>query len=254
MDWVDRFALKALETVKKGYYKVENELTIERKSLAQAIRNSNKIPIIAELKLASPTKDIKIKITPEKIINTYSSSNIVGISVITEPYFFKGSLKNLKLASLTKIPTLMKDFVVSKEQVIAGKKLGASAVLLILELFKRNYPTIGLEDMIECVHKNKLEVVLEIASKKGYKEALTTSADMIGINNRDLRTLRIDLRRTERILRGLRKSKPVISMSGISSLGDIKRLAQAGADAFLIGTALLKAPHLEQKLKEFLDD
>lgn len=250
MDWLDKFAAKTLQTLKKRYYEVK-ELSIARRSLAHAIINSEKIPVIAELKLASPAGMI-INTNAKKIIESYSSSEVAAISVLTEPFFFKGSLENLKLAVLSGKPVLMKDFLLAKKQIIAAQKLRASAVLLILELFKRGYSEVSLEDMIEDAHKRKLEVVLEVSSKKEYEEALSTQADIIGINNRDLRTLNIELKRTEKILRAAKKIKPVISMSGISKKEEIINLKKAGADAFIIGTALLTAKNITLKLQEFI--
>jgi indole-3-glycerol phosphate synthase len=241
----------------RGYYRSRTEGQPEpRRSFVEAIgqRPSQRNAIIAELKPISPSEGILLG--GSKFINErlalYAGAGVTGLSVLTEPVHFGGSLENLGRASHLGLPVLMKDFVISLEQLDAASAHGASAVLLIATLFERGYASRGLSEMIRAAHERGLEVLLEVASRGAYQRALETEADMIGINNRDLRTLRVDLRRTIEILRAAPKDRLIWSLSGVRHAEDVRRLCAAGADAFLVGTSLMKASDLPAKLDELL--
>jgi indole-3-glycerol phosphate synthase len=211
-------------------------------------------PIIAELKPASPSEGRRL---PQEriaeILQIFSRAGVVGLSVLTEPMHFHGSLENLRLASAGGLPTLMKDFVIDPLQLEACVAYGGSALLLIVGLFRRGYSTVDLNEMIALAHQKNLEVVLEVNSLEEFHLAQKTEADMIGINNRDLGTLHIDLGTTRSILQQVQKDRIVWSMSGIENAEDLDRLKQAGADAFLVGTSLMRAENPEDRLTELLE-
>jgi indole-3-glycerol phosphate synthase len=136
----------------------------------------------------------------------------------------------------------MKDFIVSACQIEAARDAGASAILLIQALFDRGYATGGSEDMIEFAHANGLEVLLEAHTDSEFERALSTDADLIGINNRDLRTLTVDLRTTRDILEKVpADGRVVVSESGVETPEEALFLKRCGADALLVGSAFMRA-------------
>jgi indole-3-glycerol phosphate synthase len=125
----------------------------------------------------------------------------VGISVLTEPIYFNGSLKTLiEARAAVELPILMKDIIISKEQIDAAAKLGANAVLLIQGLFDKGHCENAEAEMIAYAHGRGLEVLLETHTEEEYLSALKTGADLIGVNNRNLDTLKTDLATTQQIL------------------------------------------------------
>jgi indole-3-glycerol phosphate synthase len=177
-----------------------------------------------------------------------------GISVLTEPKHFSGSLSNLaKVREAVKLPILMKDIIVDPVQLEAASRIGANVVLLIEALFERGYCKFSLDDMITQAHTRHLEVLLETHSEDEFLRAVETDVDLVGVNNRDLRTLKIDLGTTERILKKREsKGKVVISESGVMTPEDLLFLRGCGAQAFLIGSSVMMADNIEQKVKEFV--
>ncbi len=256
MDQLDRIIESVRATLRSGYYRTEKFLRVERKSFVESIRTCSATPIVAEIKPASPSLSRGRLLSPKRIdeiVGVFAEAGVVGISVLTEPVHFRGSLENLRSASASGLPTLMKDFVIDPVQLEACAAYGGSAVLLIVSLFRRGYSTVNLPEMIALAHKKNLEVVLEVNSLKEFQLAKKTKTDMIGINNRNLGTLQVNLETTPRILHRVKKDRIVWSMSGIESPQDLRRLKQAGADAFLIGTSLMQAPDLVGRLTELLE-
>jgi indole-3-glycerol phosphate synthase len=176
-----------------------------------------------------------------------------GISVLTEPVHFGGSLSYLaKTRPTVNLPILMKDIIVSPIQLEAAKRGGANAVLLIQALFDRGYCDSDVATMIKEAHKLNLEVLLEVHTKEEFNRAQKTSADLVGINNRDLATLTVDLNVTRNILQDeIKEGRIVVSESGINSVADVRFLRKCGAKAFLVGSAVMLADDVEAKVKEF---
>lgn len=249
MDHLDRFAEDALRRVESGYYRAAPPPgalpSVQRPRFREAIvraQREGRFAVIAELKPRSPSPaggDLLRGRDPRHILKAYAEAGAVGLSVLTDPDHFGGSLKLLGMAARTGLPVLMKDFLLDPLQLDACVRWGGSAVLLILTLFRRGYASCSLHEMIAEAHARGLEVLLEVGDEGEYAEALTTEADMIGINHRDLATLKLDLSKTERILRKHPKDRPVWALSGIRTPHQIRRLREAGADAFLVGTSLL---------------
>lgn len=148
----------------------------------------------------------------------------------------------------------MKDFIISQVQVDAAHRIGASAILLIHALFERKYCAISLDEMIKYAHSYDIEVLLEAHTEDEFQRAVTSDADLIGINNRDLRTLTVDLRVTENILRKHGQNDHVIvSESGIESAKDVRFLRSAGAKALLVGSSVMTAQNIEEKVRELVE-
>lgn len=251
MDLLDELARSAQEVIASGYYDAPPRGE-KAPSLRAAIAAKPRA-IIAEVKPASPTRGAMR--SPEEahaLVKGLSGAGVAGLSILTEPRRFHGSLQLLAEASGEGIPTLMKDFVLSEAQLRAGKLCGASAVLLIATLYVRGQAQHDLPEMVRRARKLGMEVVVEAASLPEFELAQSTDAEIIGINNRDLRTMEMDLGRTRRVLSSAKKDRPVIGMSGVESRADADALFAAGCDAILVGTGLMSAADPVQKVKEFL--
>ncbi len=148
----------------------------------------------------------------------------------------------------------MKDIILSPIQINAASKQGANAVLLIQALFDRGYSEKSLDEMITGAHLLGLEVLLETHTLPSSLPAIKTDADLIGINNRNLATLKVDLNVTKEILSKLTyKGKLIVSESGINTPADIHFLRESGASAFLIGSAIMANDNVEEKVREFVN-
>lgn len=254
VDFLNALAQKARETIDKGYYEVEKQVETKPVSLKKAILECKHAPIIAEIKVASPSLGvIKRNANVEEIAAAMENGGAVGISVLTEPEYFKGALASfMKVRERTKLPLLMKDIIISPTQLEAAPKIGADAVLLIKALFNRKQCECDVHDMIDYARSKNLEVLLEAHTLQEFLSALKTDADLIGINNRDLQTLKVNLQATKRILQKIDpQEKIIVSESGIKTPADVRFLHECGAHAFLIGSTIMKADNVQKKVEEF---
>jgi len=255
-DFLDTLAMNAKASIEKGFYKFESKHSPSSRRLTDLILECTKVPIISELKLASPTSGITRKNADVGwIVQKMERGGAVGISVLTEPKYFKGSLRLLADAGThTRIPILMKDFILCYQQIDAACNAGAKSVLFIQALFDRAYCENELQEMINYAHSKQLEVLLETHTEKEFESALSTDADMIGINNRDLSTLEVDLNTTRRILQKIDpKDRMVVSESGIKTSEDIRFLRKCGARAFLVGSSIMRANNIEKAVEELVN-
>jgi indole-3-glycerol phosphate synthase len=254
-DFLDTLAQSAQETINSGYYETIKETATAHISLKKAILETKNAPVITEIKAASPSAGtIRENIEAGNLAESMEKGGAVGISVLTEPKHFKGSLRSLVEArKAVKLPILMKDVILSPVQLDAASKAGANAALLIEALFDRGYCECTIHDMIARAHSAGLEVLLETHTADEFRSAVRTHADLVGINNRDLATLKVDLNVTMRILeRNSAEGKIVVSESGINTPADLRFLCKCGAHAFLIGSAVMLADNVEKKVKEFV--
>lgn len=254
-DFLDVLARDAKETVSTGYYEYQTLKHATPTSLKTAIIQSRTVPVITEVKAASPSAGtIRKNIAPEEIAVAMAKGGATGISVLTEPKHFNGSLSYLaKVRESVDLPILMKDIIISPAQLEAASKIGANAALLIQALFDRGYCEYGVDEMVEEAHSRKLEVLLEAHNEDEFRHAINSDADLVGINNRDLGTLKVDLNVTKRILeKNAANGKVVVSESGINTASDVRFLRDCGAKAFLIGSAVMMAEDVEAKVKEFV--
>ena len=189
-DFLDVLANNALKTIEEGYYETPRKAKAQKLSLKEAILKAENAAIISEIKFASPSKGSLRRIgNLKKIAKDLEDGGAVAISVLTEPKHFRGNLDFVSdIRDSTKIPILMKDLVVSPVQIDAGCTAGANAILLIQSLFQRGYAEKTANELIEYVHSKGLEVLLEVHTEEEFSSALESSADMIGINNRNLTT------------------------------------------------------------------
>lgn len=255
-DFLDVLVKDAEKIISEGYYEVEVESTSKKIfSLKDSILKCKHAPVIAEIKPASPSHGkLRNILSLESVVKAIERGGAVGISVLTEPKHFKGSLNSLVEARKNvNLPILMKDIVIDKVQIEAAAKTGANVVLLISSVFERGYVSYSLREMIKFAHSKGLEVLLETHDKGQFLSALETEADLVGVNNRDLKTLKVDLKVTENVLCGVGKiSKVVVSESGVNGPSDILFLHGCGAHAFLVGSAVMLADNIEEKVRELV--
>ena len=192
----------------------------------------NDFTIIGEFKKASPSKGIIAEnFNIKDILNIYENLPIGTYSVLTEEDFFLGKNEYLKEIGLyTERPILRKDFIIDKYQIYEAKTLGASAVLLIVSILGEN-----LSEYYSLTKELGLAALVEVHNKEELDIALKTGCLIIGINNRDLKTFKVDLKNTEELIKYIPKEKIVISESGIKSINDMKYLDGLWVDGVLIG-------------------
>ena len=254
-DFLDTLAQSAKATIDSGYYETLIETETFQASLKRAILEAKHAPVITEIKAASPSAGtIRENVEAGGIAESMEKGGAVGISVLTEPKHFKGSLRSLVEARLAvKLPILMKDIILSPVQLEAASILGADVALLIVALFDRGYGEHSLSDMIATAHSKGLEVLLESHTEEEFRSAVRTRADLVGINNRNLATLKVDLGVTKGILeRNSVEGKIVVSESGVSTPADLRFLRECGAQAFLVGSSVMLAEDVEGKIKELV--
>src|SRR5215469_1676425 len=228
-------------------------------NLRKSILSCPHAPLITEIKFASPSKG-KIVATgtnaPIDIASNMVSSGAIGLSVVTQPYLFNGSPEYLGMIRKTvAVPLLMKDIIVSEVQIDSAKLMGADCILLIKSIFDTNLTEGGIEKFADYANKKGMQVIFEVHKDYEFIEILgslaVTRQNLIGINNRDLNDLNVDIATTKKLLQKIDKKRHiVISESGISKSEEIKELKKAGADAFLIGTSIMGSSDIATKVSE----
>ncbi len=178
-----------------------------------------------------------------------------ALSVLTARDSFQGAIENIvEVSSEVDVPVLMKDIVVSPVQLRAGAKAGADAVVLIAELFESGLVRTPMSAMTREARDLGLEVLAEAGSTENFDALGKYEPDLYGINNRDLSSLEVRLETTEEILSA--KDRPaglIVAESGIETSIDLRRLRAAGADAFLVGSAIMKSENVKEKVRELVD-
>lgn len=192
--------------------------------------------IIAEVKRRSPSRGgINEGLELAAILSAYRRGGAAAVSVLTEPIHFGGSLQDLREASsLTRLPLLRKDFIVHPYQLLEARAAGASAVLLITALLDDD----TLAALMKRARELQLECLVEVHDERELARALHAEAELVGINNRDLKTLRVDLETTLRLAPLLPDGVTLVAESGYARREDIVRAQEAGVGAFLVGEAL----------------
>ena len=197
------------------------------------------ISIIAEVKKASPSKGLIAKdFDYLAIAKEYEEAGASAISVLTEPYFFKGSDDYLKeIADEVSIPVLRKDFVVDEYMIWEAKLLGASAILLIVSILD----VVQLKRYLDLAHDLGLSAIVEAHDSDEIMRAMTVGAEIIGVNNRNLKDFTVDIENSINLRRRVSGDVIFISESGIKTHHDVTRLKENNVDAVLIGETLIKS-------------
>jgi len=252
-DMLEKLANNSQKAISDGTYEINYKNPKSEKNLIEQIRNNKHASLITEVKFSSPSLgDIREISDPVLIANQMVDGGAVGLSVLTQPYLFNGSPDYFtKIRKSVKVPLLMKDIVVDKSQIDAAEKLGADMVLLIQAIFDKKFAK-DIDEFVSYAHKKKLLVLLESHTKKEFSDSAKTQADILGINNRNLDTLEIDLETTKSILNDRDEKRIVISESGVESPKDIQFLKKCGADAFLVGSSIMKSKDIKGLVSELV--
>ena len=237
-----------------GVYDVDADLQKSSKDFIQIIKTNPHATLLTEVKFASPSLGkIRTLTDPVSIAKQMIAGGSKALSVLTQPNLFHGSPEYfMKIREAVDVPLLMKDIMIDNIQIDAAEKIGADYMLLIQSLFDQGFLK-EIDEFIDYGHKKGLKILLEVHTKQEFENALQTKADLIGINNRNLDTLEIDLKTTETVLEGHEKSRPILSESGIETPEDIQYLKKCGADAFLIGSSIMKSDNIEEQVRRLVN-
>ena len=216
--------------------------------------NSSKATLITEIKFSSPALgNIRKMSDPVAIAKHMIDGGASALSVLTQPFLFDGSPELfMKVRKEVQVPMLMKDITIDRVQIDAAKKIGADYFLLIQSIFDNGMVN-DIDDLIDYGHGLGLKVLIEAHTKEEFSNSCNTDADLIGINNRNLDTLKVDLNATKEILENTEKTKLVISESGISSPDDIRFLHKCGADAYLVGSSIMQTDDIQTTVQNLVN-
>ncbi|GGD31265.1 indole-3-glycerol phosphate synthase TrpC [Flavobacterium orientale] len=230
---------------------LEQSVLFERKtsSLVHHLSNSSS-GIIAEHKRRSPSKSvINQSNSVEEIVKGYENGGASGISILTDNQYFGGSLDDLILArASTNLPLLRKDFMVDEFQIIEAKAFGADVILLIAAVLTRE----EIKNLSELAKSLKLEVLLEVHNQEELQKSILSSLDLIGVNNRNLKTFEVDLDYSKQLAEHIPSDFIKISESGIDASESILELKEYGFKGFLMGEYFMKSKNPENEMKEFI--
>lgn len=208
--------------------------------LRNALTKARVIKIIGEFKRASPSRGvIQENGQPATTVALYEKAGACAVSILTEPHYFRGSLDDLRDArATTGLPILRKDFIVDELQIYEAAEAGADATLLIVAALK-DEELLAFREIAE--DQLGLDALVEVHTAEEMLRAVDCGATLVGVNNRDLRTLETSLETSTQLAKLAPAGVTLVSESGISSIEEIKRLQQDGFDAFLIGESLMRA-------------
>jgi indole-3-glycerol phosphate synthase len=219
--------------------------------LASVLRGDG-IKLIAEVKKASPSRGvIRPDFNPVEIARIYADNGAAAISVLTETLHFQGDLdhlRNIRRALSNKLPLLRKDFIVDPYQVYESRAYGADSLLLIVAILKPE----KLQELLQLSHELNMSCLVEVHNEAEVAIALNSRAKIIGINNRDLNTFKVDMNTTVRLRPLIPHDRILVSESGIKEQNDIEKLSRLGIDAVLIGESLMSAPDIAARMMDLL--
>ena len=240
--------------IDEGIYDVKENLSKSNTNLIKSIKENQHATLITEIKFSSPSLgEIKKISDPVQIAKSMIKGGAKALSILTQPYLFSGSPEFfIKIRKEIDVPLLMKDIIIDKIQIDAAKKIGADYILLIQSLFDQGLVK-EIDELLDYGHKNGLKILLESHTRAEFENSLKTEADILGINNRNLDTLELDINNTKRILEGHKNSKIIISESGIETPKDVRFLHDCGANAFLVGSSIMKSDNIEERVSQLVN-
>ena len=216
----------------------------------RALAESEAPAVIAELKRRSPSKGlIRADFDPVKLARAYQAGGAACLSVLTDEHYFGGELGFLaRVRAEVGLPLLRKDFVVDAYQIDEARVAGADAVLLIVAALAAE----EIAALHAAARRRGLDVLVEVHDEQELEVALAAGADLVGVNNRDLRTFDVDLGTTERVAAALPPGREVlfVAESGIGTPADVQRLLDCGAEAFLVGESLMRQQDVTRALED----
>ena len=218
-------------------------------SLAQALRNSD-TGIISEFKRRSPSKEsINQNANVGQVAKGYEKAGVCGMSVLTDIKYFGGSIEDLILARASvNLPLLRKEFIISEYQIIEAKANGADVILLIAAILTRQ----EIKTYSELAKSLGLDVLLEVHNEEELHKSIMPSLDMLGVNNRNLKTFEVSLETSKKLSKLIPDEFVKVSESGISSIDAIKELKPYGYEGFLIGENFMKTDNPGKSAIEFI--
>jgi len=217
----------------------ETRLAVDARSLPSAVAaaaDAGRVPIVAEIKPTSPTTDGERTDDPVALARRMVDGGAAALSVLTEPEHFGGSTETLdRVRDAVDVPVLRKDFVLREAQLDAV----AADVVLLIARFLEDDRADSLETLLAAARERGFQVLVEVHTRAELDRALDAGADIVGINNRDLAGLEVDLGTFERLAPAVPDDVLLIAESGISTPADVRRMRRAGADALLVGSAIM---------------
>jgi indole-3-glycerol phosphate synthase len=256
-DFLKTIAQHKLEVItsKKAYY--ENLIKNMRPSgqkryevFKKAISQKGRINLIAEIKKASPSAGlIREDFNAARIAGIYIKNDAAAISVLTEDKYFLGKFSYLaQISENCPLPVLMKDFIVHEYQIYEGLFYGASAVLLIVAMLTDG----RLKELLNTAHGLGLDCLVEAHDEAEIERAVSAGAEIIGVNNRNLKSLKVDLENCLHLIPRIPKGIIIVAESGLKTHEDIQQVKDAGAHAVLIGEVFMRSPDIGAKVKEVM--
>lgn len=243
MDTTDELApaVRSILEAAAGRQGGDRRLSVDARSLSEAFVEAEadgRVPVIAEVKPTSPTTEGERTDDPVELAEAMVDGGAAALSVLTEPEHFGGSPETLRrVRAAVDVPVLRKDFILREEQL---DTVEADVILLIVRFVD------DLEGLLKAARERGFQVLVETHTVEELEEALDAGADVIGVNNRDLARLEVDLGTFEAVAEGVpagtRESVTLIAESGIASTDDVSRMADAGADGLLVGSAIMDGP------------
>jgi len=217
----------------------EGTLDVDARSFPEAVaatEAAGRVPVVAEVKPTSPTTDGERTDDPVALAREMVAGGATALSVLTEPEHFGGSTENLRrIREAVDVPVLRKDFVVREEQLDVVE----SDLVLLIARFLDEDDTDSLAALYEAAEERGFQPLVEVHTRAELDRALDVGAEIIGINNRDLGQLEVDLGTFERLAPHVPEDVTLLAESGVTSVDDVRRMRAAGADALLIGTAIM---------------
>ena len=214
------------------------------------MQRTDRIRLLAEVKKASPSKGvIRHHFHPVDIARAYETGGASAISVLTDEPFFQGKLDYLtQVRDAVSIPILRKDFILDEYQIYEARVAGADAVLLIAECL----PGDELLHLYQCVRELGMHALIELYEPIHLDRVLATGTQLVGVNNRDLRTFAVELEHVIRLRTQIPASVTLVAESGISNHDDVRRLEEAGIDAILVGESLMRQADVRRAVEQLM--
>jgi indole-3-glycerol phosphate synthase len=241
---------KRVETLNKNRLGIEAVLktAVAPRSFKAAVKREGRISLIGEIKQASPSAGLLRKeFSIIEVAHAYTKAGINAISVLTEEEFFLGKINYIEAVKKeVSLPVLRKDFIIDEIQILESRAAGADAILLIMRIIDPGQAV----DFYKLSKSLGMDVLVEVHTENELKKALKMGADIIGINNRNLNTLKVDLKQTQKLMPFIPPDVVKISESGIKTLKDVLWLKGLGVDAMLVGESFMRSENLSEKIKE----
>ncbi len=257
VDFLDKIVeyKKSLLKDKKAFFDTLRQTAVKGRMshyglFKKEISKPGRVNLIAEIKKASPSKGLICRdFDVANLTRTYVENGADAISVITENKFFLGKPDYVRrVIEYSHLPVLYKDFIIDEVQIHEAFRFGASAILLIVAILDKPQ----LKNMLKEAERLDLDALVEVHNEEELDAALACGAEIVGVNNRDLRTFSVDLKTSEKLIPRIPKTKVIVAESGIKSHQDVLRLQALGVNAVLIGETFLRAEDVGKKIRSVM--